>query len=180
MTPIWRLQNGQGPSWKYAQAKIPNFKSSYQIVIEGVWGNNRVSGFIATDDLTVFPGNCDSVPKHAELISAECTFDRDSCNWRNSSTGDFEWRMATLARRPNNLPDKTFGAPVGYAYFDIFNTGARSNKVRMISPKVTGTDSYNNMCFSFWVAAFGDGETTSLTIYRRSGRIDLDLEEEDE
>jgi len=58
-------------------------------------------------------------------VRAECTFDRDACSWRNSSNGDFEWRLATLARRPANLPDKTFGAPVGYAYFDIFNTGSR-------------------------------------------------------
>ena len=66
-----------------------------------------------------------AMPEQASLIRAECTLDRDSCAWRNTSTGDFEWRMATLARRPANLPDKTFGAPVGYAYFDIFNTGAR-------------------------------------------------------
>ena len=26
--------------------------------------------------------------------------------------------MATLTKRPANLPDKTYGAPVGYAYFD--------------------------------------------------------------
>ena len=31
-----------------------------------------------------------------------------------------------LVQRPANLPDKTYGAPVGYAYFDIFNTGSRS------------------------------------------------------
>ena len=37
----------------------------------------------------------------------------------------FDWRMATLTKRPANLPDKTYGAPVGYAYFDIFNTGSR-------------------------------------------------------
>ena len=66
-----------------------------------------------------------ATPDHATLIRAECTFDRDSCAWRNSSTGDFEWRMAAVARRPANLPDKTYGAPVGYAYFDIFNTGSR-------------------------------------------------------
>ena len=66
-----------------------------------------------------------ALPEHATLIRAECTFDRDSCSWRNSTTGDFEWRMASVARRPANLPDKTYGAPVGYAYFDIFNTGAR-------------------------------------------------------
>ena len=33
--------------------------------------------------------------------------------------------MAAVARRPANLLDKTYGAPVGYAYFDIFNTGSR-------------------------------------------------------
>ena len=38
---------------------------------------------------------------------------------------NFDWRLATLTKRPANLPDKTYGAPVGYAYFDIFNTGSR-------------------------------------------------------
>ena len=37
----------------------------------------------------------------------------------------FDWRMATLTKRPANLPDKTYGAPIGYAYFDIFNSGSR-------------------------------------------------------
>ena len=59
MTPIWRLQNGQGPSWKYAQAQIRQ-PDNYQVVMEGVWGNNRVNGFIAVDDVTFFPGKCDS------------------------------------------------------------------------------------------------------------------------
>ena len=30
MTPLWRLQNGQGPSWKYAQANIDSDKD-YQV-----------------------------------------------------------------------------------------------------------------------------------------------------
>ena len=30
MTPVWRLQNGQGPSWKYAQTKIDS-QSDYQV-----------------------------------------------------------------------------------------------------------------------------------------------------
>ena len=50
-----------------------------------------------------------ALPEHATLIRAECTFDRDSCAWRNTTTGDFEWRMAAVARRPANLPDKTYG-----------------------------------------------------------------------
>ena len=64
MTPIWRLQNGQGPSWKYAQAQVQASLSSgasnYQVVMEGVWGNNRVNGYIAIDDVTFFPGKCES------------------------------------------------------------------------------------------------------------------------
>ena len=89
--------------------------------------------------------------------------------------------MATLTKRPANLPDKTYGAPVGYAYFDIFNTGSRfkspfhvpkhpplfprSNRVKMISPTITASES-GKMCFSFWFAAFGAGDTTSLKIYK--------------
>ena len=89
------------------------------------------------------------MPKHAEQFAVECTFDRDACSWRNTSTGDFQWRLATLARRPANLPDKTFGAPVGYAYFDIFNTGSRSNHVRMMSRTVRNSGQ-DELCFSFW------------------------------
>jgi hypothetical protein len=32
MAPVWRLQNGQGPSWKYAQAKIDS-QTDYQVRI---------------------------------------------------------------------------------------------------------------------------------------------------
>jgi hypothetical protein len=32
----------------------------FQVIIEGVWGNNRVSGYVAVDDVTVFEGDCDS------------------------------------------------------------------------------------------------------------------------
>ena len=32
MKPIWRLQNGQGPSWKYAQAMVES-ETNYQVCI---------------------------------------------------------------------------------------------------------------------------------------------------
>ena len=28
----------------------------FQVIIEGVWGNNRASGFIAVDDVTFYEG----------------------------------------------------------------------------------------------------------------------------
>ena len=62
---------------------------------------------------------------------------------------NLQWSLATLARKPANLPDKTFGAPVGYAYFDIFNTGSRSNNVRMMSRTVRDSGQ-DELCFSFW------------------------------
>ncbi len=59
MTPVWRLQNGQGPSWKYAQAMIES-ETDFEVLFEGVWGNNRVSGYMAIDDVTFYRGDCDS------------------------------------------------------------------------------------------------------------------------
>ena len=64
-------------------------------------------------------------------------------------------RQLRLEEHPANLPDKTYGAPVDYAYFDIFNTGSRSNVDKMISPTITADLGQGRMCFSFWFAAFG-------------------------
>jgi hypothetical protein len=49
-------------------------------------------------------------------MATECNFDRDTCSWRSVGNGtsvrpDTDWRLATAARRPANLPDHTFGAP---------------------------------------------------------------------
>ena len=99
------------------------------------------------------------MPATANVVKGVCSFDRDSCGWRNTSTAEtFDWRMATLTKCPVNLPDKTYGAPVDYAYFDIFNTGSRSNVDKMISPTITADSGQGRMCFSFWFAAFGDGD----------------------
>ncbi|XP_023328229.1 MAM and LDL-receptor class A domain-containing protein 1 [Eurytemora carolleeae] len=178
MTPVWRLHNGFGPSWAFAQTQIST-DTTFQVVIEGVWGNNRASGFIAVDDVTFYQGNCVTVPEPASIVTGECTFDRDSCGWKNSSNGEsFDWRMATLTKRPANLPDKTYGAPVGYAYFDIFNTGSRTDTVRMISPVLQSKDSIDQLCFSFWFAAFGAGESTLLKIYSKDDGEDSETEGE--
>lgn len=42
----------------------------------------------------------------------ECRFERDMCDWTNLTDKSMaSWRLATVTRRPANLPDKTFGAP---------------------------------------------------------------------
>jgi len=151
------------------------------VIIEGIWGNPRGSGYIAVDDVTFYDGECSAQPDTALVVKGECSFDRDSCGWRNTSTAEtFDWRMATLTKRPANLPDKTYGAPVGYAYFDIFNTGSRSNVVKMISPTIPGNPAVPKLCFSFWFAAFGAGDSTSLRIYQKPVNAANDDDEEDD
>lgn len=96
------------------------------------------------------------------VSSGECSFEKDMCNWRNSSSDPvYRWQLATITRRPANLPDKTFGAPVGYAYFDIFSQNSVSPPVRLLS-RLPGSE--DRVCFSFWYAGFGAGESTQLRV----------------
>ena len=65
------------------------------------------------------------------------------------------------------LTSSTLGA--GYQDLSFLvklkNYSPRSNRVKMISPTITASES-GKMCFSFWFAAFGAGDTTSLKIYK--------------
>jgi hypothetical protein len=54
------------------------------------------------------------MPSGAYVRAGECRFERDTCDWYNDTTQEkssASWRLATVSRRPANLPDKTFGAP---------------------------------------------------------------------
>jgi hypothetical protein len=55
-----------------------------------------------------------AMPSGAYIRVGECRFERDTCDWYNDTTQEkssASWRLATVSRRPANLPDKTFGAP---------------------------------------------------------------------
>lgn len=165
MKPIWRLYNHQGPDWQYAQALINDPNDS--IVIEGIWGSSRASGFIAFDDITFFTGMCSTLPLGAKFRPGECRFERDMCDWNNVTDKSMaSWRLATVSRRPANLPDKTFGAPDGYIYYDLFNQILGANMVRLVSPLIPVNDD-PQLCFSFWYAAFGAGESALMQISKQ-------------
>lgn len=56
-----------------------------------------------------------AIPAGAKVRPGECRFERDMCDWSNGTEkSQASWRMATVNRRPANLPDKTFGAPGQY------------------------------------------------------------------
>lgn len=55
-----------------------------------------------------------AIPSGAYVRVGECRFERDTCDWYNDTIQEkssASWRLATVSRRPANLPDKTFGAP---------------------------------------------------------------------
>ncbi|XP_047739184.1 MAM and LDL-receptor class A domain-containing protein 2 isoform X2 [Hyalella azteca] len=157
---VWSLMNHQGPNWLYAQARVLS-ETSYAIIFEGAWGNSRGNGFIGIDDITIYSGDCSTLPPKATVMVGDCDFQRDSCRWVNTTTDpDFRWSYASIARRPTSILDHTFGGPLGYVFFDVFNQNANPQSLRLTSPVLRG----QTVCFSFWYAAFGSGSTTSLKV----------------
>ncbi|XP_072162630.1 uncharacterized protein [Bemisia tabaci] len=89
------------------------------------------------------------------------------CDWSNGTDKTIaSWRLATITRRPANLPDKTFGAPDGYIYYDLFNQILGNNMVRLVSPVIPAAED-SQLCFSFWYAAFGAGESAVMQVIKQ-------------
>ncbi|XP_045139378.1 MAM and LDL-receptor class A domain-containing protein 1-like isoform X1 [Portunus trituberculatus] len=176
--PLWSLKNHQGPNWMYGQAKLQN-ERDFVVVFEGMWGSSRANGFMALDDITVFRGDCTTMPKKASTSGGDCSFQHNTCQWKNITTdSDFRWTTASISRRPANLPDHTFGGPIGYAYFDVFNQNARPQSLSLLSPPLDKSDDNAPVCLSFWYAYFGASDTTRLKVVRES--YDRAAEEEDQ
>ena len=51
---------------------------SFQVIIEGIWGNPQASGYIAEDDVTFNDGECKVLPATANVVKGVCSVDRDS------------------------------------------------------------------------------------------------------
>ncbi|KAK3871532.1 hypothetical protein Pcinc_023337 [Petrolisthes cinctipes] len=174
--PVWGLRNHQGPNWMYGQARV-QIDQDYVVIFEGVWGSSRGNGFMALDDITLFAGDCSTKPEKALTSGGDCDFQRDACMWKNiTSDPDFRWTTASVSRRPANLPDHTFGGPVGYAYFDVFNQNARPQSLTLLSPPMDKDEDNAPICISFWYAYFGASDTTKLKVVRES--YDRTAEEE--
>ncbi|KAE8746542.1 hypothetical protein FOCC_FOCC006776 [Frankliniella occidentalis] len=166
---VWRLYNNQGPDWKYAQVAITDTRD-ITLTFEGSWGSSRANGLIGLDDIAIFPGQCTTMPASAGVRQAECHFERDTCSWSNETNGiaPASWRLASLARRPASLPDKTFGAPEGYIFFDLFapsKKGARDT-ARLVSSLIPASTEDTLHCLTFWYAAFGVGDTAELRVVK--------------
>ncbi|XP_076625813.1 MAM and LDL-receptor class A domain-containing protein 1 [Colletes latitarsis] len=167
--PIWQLYNNQGPTWNYAQINI-NERKDFSVVFEGTWGPNRASGSIGIDDISFYTGNCTVKPISASVRAEDCSFEKGLCGWENITSSDNEravtWQRAFLAHRPAQLLDKTFGATGDFVFFDIFTTNKKSTDVRLRSPVIQTSPDEESVCFTFWFAAFGVEESTTLQVIK--------------
>ncbi|XP_012264977.2 MAM and LDL-receptor class A domain-containing protein 1-like [Athalia rosae] len=173
--PIWQLYNNQGPTWSYAQASIEE-KRNFHIIFEGTWGPNRASGSMAIDDITFYVGKCTITPPSAGVRPEDCSFEKGLCAWENiTSSGNdrtVTWQRAFVTHRPAQLLDKTFGATGDFVFFDIFTTNQKLIEVRLRSPIINPNPDEEAICFTFWFAAFGVEESTTLRVIRMSTDID--------
>ncbi|XP_076240452.1 MAM and LDL-receptor class A domain-containing protein 1 [Calliopsis andreniformis] len=181
--PIWQLYNNQGPTWNYAQISI-NERKDFHVVFEGTWGPNRASGSIGIDDIAFYIGNCTVKPASASVRPEDCSFEKGLCGWENITSSDNEravtWQRAFFAHRPAQLLDKTFGATGDFVFFDIFTTNQKSTDVRLRSPLVQTSPDEESVCFTFWFAAFGVEESTTLQIIRVNTEEEQTAEDDDD
>ncbi|EFN76831.1 Apical endosomal glycoprotein [Harpegnathos saltator] len=181
--PIWQLYNNQGPTWSYAQANI-NENTNFNIVFEGTWGPNRASGSIGIDDIAFYTGNCSIKPLSAAVRAEDCSFEKGLCGWENTTASDNDravmWQRAFQTHRPAQLLDKTFGATGDFVFFDIFTNNKQSTTVQLRSPVISASPDEEFVCLTFWFAAFGVEESTTLRVIKAPAEEDGNEESEGE
>ncbi|XP_076661928.1 MAM and LDL-receptor class A domain-containing protein 1 [Halictus rubicundus] len=179
--PIWQVYNNQGPTWSYAQISVVERKD-FNVVFEGTWGPNRASGSIGIDDISFYIGKCTVKPASAAARPEDCSFEKGLCGWENITSSDNErtvtWQRAFLAHRPAQLLDKTFGATGDFVFFDIFTNNQKSTDVRLRSPVIQTSPDEESVCFTFWFAAFGVEESTTLQIIKMNTEEEQDVQED--
>jgi len=109
-------------------------------------------------------------PTSAVVRAEDCSFEKDLCGWENITVSDNDrpvmWQRAFLAHRPAQLLDRTFGATGDFVFFDIFTTNKESTKVQLQSPVINASPDEEFVCFTFWFAAFGVEESTTLRVIK--------------
>ncbi|ROT72906.1 MAM domain-containing glycosylphosphatidylinositol anchor protein 1 [Penaeus vannamei] len=135
LEPVWALKNHQGPNWMYGQARVQN-DDDFLVAFEGTWGSSRGNGFMALDDITLFTGDCSTMPEKA-MTSKDCDFQRDACQWKNTTTdSDFRWTTASISRRPATCPTTPSGARSATLLRRV-QPGARPQSLTFTSPPWT-------------------------------------------
>lgn len=157
---IWEMTGDAGNSWHQAQTSVSSAKSPFQVIIEGVIGENHL-GNIAIDEISFSSGPCPTSPPVASKNYGDCTFEQSMCYWRNPDADihldDLNWiRSADEQSIHGPNFDHTLKKRSG-SYLKLENTfrepksGTRAFLLSPIfQPKAQG----NVQCLSFYYYMF--------------------------
>jgi len=157
---VWEMSGDGGNTWHQAQTSVSSSRSPFQVLIEGVIGENHL-GNIAIDEISFQQGPCPTSPPVASKNYGDCTFEQSMCYWRNPDADihldDLDWiRQSdeTSIHGPNF--DHTLKKRSG-SYLKLENTfrepksGTRAFLLSPVfSPKPSGTV----QCLSFYYYMF--------------------------
>uniref|UniRef100_A0A6G1SID0 Apical endosomal glycoprotein n=1 Tax=Aceria tosichella TaxID=561515 RepID=A0A6G1SID0_9ACAR len=157
---IWEMSGDAGNSWHQAQTSVSSSKSPFQVLIEGVIGENHL-GNMAIDEISFSSGPCPTSPPVASKNYGDCTFEQSMCYWRNPDADihldDLDW-IRTADEQSIHGPnfDHTLKRRSG-SYLKLENTlrepksGSRAFLLSPIfQPKATGSV----QCLSFYYYMF--------------------------
>lgn len=157
---IWEMLGDSGNSWHQAQTSVSSSKSPFQVLIEGVIGENHL-GNIAIDEISFSSGPCPTSPPIASKNYGDCTFEQSMCYWRNPDTDmhldDLDWvRSADEQSIHGPNFDHTLKKRSG-SYLKLENTFREpksGTRAFLLSPIFQPKSQGNVQCLSFYYYMF--------------------------
>lgn len=157
---IWEMSGDAGNSWHQAQTSVSSSKSPFQVVIEGVIGENHL-GNIALDEISFSSGPCPTSPPVASKNYGDCTFEQSMCYWRNPDADihldDLDWIRSSEEQSihgPNF--DHTLKKRSGF-YLKLENTFREpksGTRAFLLSPIFQPKPQRSVQCLSFYYYMF--------------------------
>ena len=157
---IWEMSGDAGNSWHQAQTSVSSSKSPFQVLIEGVIGENHL-GNIAIDEISFSSGPCPTSPPVASKNYGDCTFEQSMCYWRNPDADihldDLDWiRSADEQSIHGPNFDHTLKKRSG-SYLKLENTFREpksGTRAFLLSPIFQPKTSGSVQCLSFYYYMF--------------------------
>lgn len=157
---IWEMSGEAGNSWHQAQTSVSSSKSPFQVLIEGVIGENHL-GNIAIDEISFSSGPCPTSPPVASKNYGDCTFEQSMCYWRNPDADihldDLDWvRSADEQSIHGPNFDHTLKKRSG-SYLKLENTFREpksGTRAFLLSPIFQPKASGSVQCLSFYYYMF--------------------------
>ncbi|KAK3083765.1 hypothetical protein FSP39_002807 [Pinctada imbricata] len=152
------ISGDQGDQWNLRNVTVPlpTVLSGFTIVFEGITGNG-FQGDIAIDDISLEPGNCDSL---ASVFSCDFEDNATLCGFTQDTKDDFDWTRQygqTPSQSTGPLTDHTFNNQYNshghYMYTEASSPQKKDDKALLMSPFFTES---SPLCLMFYYNMHGN------------------------